>query len=262
MSRLDVRIDAAHRPSGRGAHASTRVRRRRRVLPAIALVLVLVAAVAIGPGLGRAVRLTTQPHADEPARVDALLVLYSQPAVYDAALDLIGEGLTDRVFVSAYMGPDGFEKFCGTPQQRDPRLRGVQVECFSPDPVTTQGEVMHASERMRALGLEHLGVLAFPQQVERARILAQRCLPPEDGQVSVLMFEPQGAWDWQVRQDVYGTLAFAKVELTSGCGGSLPRVLQAPLDLLKRLQGQPTVPEPEPEPEPDGAAARRAEPGS
>ncbi|UBH25663.1 hypothetical protein KW076_05665 [Micrococcus porci] len=239
-------VDGDAQAAPRGPQAGRRVqadrgrgRRRRRILGAVLAAAALVLAAAFGPGLMRAADMTLHPRPDDPPRVDALLVLYSQPAVYDAALELLDRGVADRVFVSAHLGPDGFEKFCGTPAQRDPRTRGVEVECFSPDPVTTQGEVMFAADRMRALGLRRLGVLTFDQHLERARLLAERCLPAADGSVSMYRFDGGYTGAEKVRQDVYGTAAFAKVALTTDCSGELPDVLQWPLDLVKRTAGMP-----------------------
>lgn len=245
--------DVGQRPRAEAGPRTRRERRgpaRRRPSPpsravrwalavGVAVVLVL-----LGVGVSRAAWLTTHPEPEQPDRVDALLVLYSRPQVYEAALEAIDRGVADRVFVSAHLGPDGFQTLCGPPGVRDPRADGAVVECFAPDPVTTQGEVMHAADRMRELGLEHLGVLTFPQHVERARILAERCLPPEEGTVSLLMFTPrQTSPVWELRQDVYGTLAFGKVWATPDCADELPAAVQWPLDVYKRLKGLSTVPD-------------------
>ncbi|MEX3564911.1 hypothetical protein [Micrococcus endophyticus] len=197
------------------------------------------AAVALAFAAGFATHAVTSPHPDDPPHVDALLVLYSQPRVYDAAIELAAAGATDRLFVSAHLGPDGHERLCGDPERRDPRLAGVAVECFAPDPVTTQGEVVHAAARMRELGLEHLGVLTFHQHLERARLLAERCWSPEEGRVSLYAFDA-GLDRWgTVRHGAYGVLAYGKAALTPGCDQELPGVLQWPLDAAKRLRGQP-----------------------
>lgn len=197
--------------------------------------LVLGLAVAAVP----AVRLTVDPHPEAPEHVDALLVLYSSPHVFDAAIELVDQGVTDHLIVSAHEAPPGSEALCGGPEERDDRLAGVTVECFEPDPVTTQGEVMHAAQRMRELGLESLGVLAFRQQVERARILAERCWTPGEGSVALYQYERPSTLTDTVAQTVYGTVAFGKVALTPGCADELPAVLQWPLDVAKRLRGQP-----------------------
>ena len=197
------------------------------------------AALALAFAVGWASHAVTSPHPDEPPRVDALLVLYSQPRVYDVAVELAASGVADRLFVSAHLGPDGHERLCGPEGLRDPRLAGVSVECFAPDPVTTQGEVMHAAARMRELGLEHLGVLTFHQHLERARLLAERCWRPEEGRVSLYAFDA-GLDRWgKVRHGAYGVLAYGKAMVTPGCDQELPGVLQWPLDLAKRLRGQP-----------------------
>ena len=212
------------------------------VLPAACLdaeYVATLAALALAFGAGWATHAVTDPHPDDAPRVDALLVLYSQPRVYDAAIELAASGVTDRLFVSAYLGPDGHEKLCGGPEERDPRLAGVTVECFAPDPVTTQGEVIHAADRMRELGLHHLGVLTFHQHVERARLLAERCFTPEEGRVSLYAFDAGFDRLGRLEHGVYGVLAYGKAMLTPGCDQQLPGVLQWPLDLAKRLRGQP-----------------------
>lgn len=197
------------------------------------------AALALAFAVGWATHAVTDARPDDPPRVDALLVLYSQPRVYDAAIELAAAGVADRLFVSAHLGPDGHERLCGPEGRRDPRLAGVSVECFAPDPVTTQGEVMHAAARMRELGLEHLGVLTFHQHLERSRLLAERCWTREEGRVSLYAFDA-GLDRWgTVRHGAYGVLAYGKAMATPGCDQELPGVLQWPLDLAKGLRGQP-----------------------
>lgn len=197
------------------------------------------AALALAFGVGWAAHAVTSPRPDDPERVDALLVLYSQPRVYDTAIELAADGVADRLFVSAHLGPDGHERLCGPEERRDPRLAGVSVECFAPDPLTTQGEAMHAAARMRELGLEHLGVLTFHQHLERSRLLVERCWTPQEGRVSMFAFDA-GLDRWgRVRHGAYGVLAYGKAMATPGCDQELPGVLQWPLDLAKRLRGQP-----------------------
>lgn len=229
---------ASRAEAGHAAPGARRPVRRRALRWALAL-LALILAGALAVGVEGAVRRTLEPRPDGPARVDALLVLYSQPAVYDAALDLLGRGVADRVFVSSHLGPDGHEKFCGEPARTDPRLAGVTVECFSPDPVTTQGEVMYAGGRMRELGLHDLGVLTFGEHLERSRVLAERCWPPEEG--SVRMYEFDAGYDGaqRARQAAYAVLAWAKVGATPGCDQELPGVVRWPLDVLKGMLGMP-----------------------
>ena len=65
-----------------------RRRRRVRIGGRLAAMLVLGLAVAAVP----AVRLTVDPHPEAPEHVDALLVLYSSPHVFDAAIELVDQG--------------------------------------------------------------------------------------------------------------------------------------------------------------------------
>ena len=223
-----------------GQEDRRRVRRRPpRWARALGATVASLAALGLAFGVGWATHAVTDPHPDDAPRVDALLVLYSRPRVYEAAIELAASGVADRLFVSAYLGPDGHEKLCGGPEERDPRLAGVTVECFAPEPVTTQGEVVHAAERMRALGLHHLGVLTFDQHLERARLLAERCFTPAEGHVSMYAFDAGFDRLGRLRHGAYGVLAYGKAMLTPGCAQELPGVLQWPLDLAKRLRGQP-----------------------
>ena len=88
--------------------------RVRRGLPrwarALCATVATLAALGLAFGAGWATHAVTDPHPDDAPRVDALLVLYSQPRVYDAAIELAASGVTDRLLVSAYLGPDGHEK--------------------------------------------------------------------------------------------------------------------------------------------------------
>lgn len=236
-----VRPGPGPRPSGAGSHPAGPSRRRPRaagarrgrILGRAVAALAAVLTVAVTAVLVWGFRLTTDPHPDEPAHVDALLVLYTDPAVYDAALELAGEGVTDRLFVSGYLHPDGFEKLCGAPADADPRLDGVTVECFSPDPVTTQGEVVFASERMEALGLHSLGVLTHGRHLERSRILAERCWSGPGESVAMYQYHRHERLRTKVQQTLYGTLAFLKVAATPGCDQHSDW-LQRPVDRLKQ----------------------------
>ncbi|MDY6056161.1 hypothetical protein [Micrococcus sp.] len=220
------------RPRGGRARAPHRA---RTALLALVTVLALVLAV---PTV-RVLDLTVHPRVDAPEHVDALLVLYSRPEVYDAALDLAGRGVADHLFVSAHMGPDGHEKLCGEQAHTDPRLAGVSVECFDPSPVTTQGEAVYAARRMHELGLHDLGVLTFGQHIERARLLTTRCWAPEDGTVSMYAFDPGLGRLEAARHTLYGVLAHGKAALTPGCDQELPGPVNWALDVVKDLRGQP-----------------------
>ena len=228
------------RPSGTGSHpagparrrAPASLRRRHRLLGRAVAALGLLVAVIAAAVLVWGYRLTTNPRPDDPAHVDALLVAYSNPAVYEAALELAGRGATRHLFVSAYLGPDGHEKLCGAPAAADPRLQGVDVECFSPDPVTTQGEVVHAAQRMEALGLHSLGVLTFGEHLERARVLAERCWSGPGRSVAMYEYDRPEEPSQRFSQTVYGTVAFLKVAATPGCS-THSDWLQWPVDRLK-----------------------------
>ncbi|MDO5634332.1 MAG: hypothetical protein Q4G34_05635 [Micrococcus sp.] len=183
-------------------------------------------------------RLTTNPQPNNPDRVDALLVLYSSPAVYWAALDLVEQGVTDTVFVSAYMGPDDHEQFCGEEAKANPALQDVQIECFWPDPITTQGEALYASQRMEELGLRSLGVVTFPEHLERARLVTERCWTGPGRTVSMYDFDPGYSTRRHIEQVIYGSVAFVPVAVVQSCDGQLPEWIRWSIEQGKEFRWQ------------------------
>ncbi|WP_226995656.1 YdcF family protein [Gordonia phthalatica] len=60
---------------------------------------------------------------------------------------------------------------------------GIDVECFVPDPSTTQGEAAHVSRVIRGRGWRRVVVVTWDYHVDRARYVFRRCV---NGDVSVV----------------------------------------------------------------------------
>jgi hypothetical protein len=107
---------------------------------------------------------------------------------------------------------------------------GVEVQCFSPDPSTTQGEAMGGTAIAQELGAQSLGVLTFDHHIERSRMLVDRCW---DGDLHMYEFQPTRSKQ-SIRYDfVYAMAAYGKAFLTPGCSSDPPTWLQIPIDWIK-----------------------------
>ncbi|GAA1131422.1 hypothetical protein [Citricoccus alkalitolerans] len=194
-----------------------RRRARRWILRGVGLVVV--AFLAVGVVLAW---LTVNPRVDPAPQVDALIVLATQPGAHDEARRLAEEGVTDRLLVS-------------TPQDAPASLchespGGATVECFAPDPVTTQGEAINGTELAREHGVESLGVLTFDHHIERSRLLMDRCW---DGELHMYEFQPTRSRRGYAYDFVYAMAAYAKTFMTPGCSSEPPEWMQTPIDKVK-----------------------------
>jgi hypothetical protein len=85
---------------------------------------------------------------------------------------------------------------------------GVRVECFRPDPFTTQGEARYAASQARLHGWNSLIVVSSVPQSTRARLRVQRCF---HGTVKVVAAQPSVAsWAYGVIYE-WGALVKALV---------------------------------------------------
>ena len=166
--------------------------------------------------------LTVNPRVNSAPHVDALLVLATQRGAHEEARRLAGEGVTDLLIVSTT--PEHEASLCHRPPA------GVEVECFSPEPVTTQGEAIIGSDLARQHGVDSLGVLTFDHHIERSRMLVERCW---DGPVHMYEFEPERGRRGYVYDFVYAMAAYGKTFLTPGCDTPPPDWLQTPIERLK-----------------------------
>ena len=87
-------------------------------------------------------------------------------------------------------------------------IPGVRVECFRPDPFSTQGEARYAASQARLHGWHSLIVVSSVPQATRARLRVQRCFP---GTVKLVAARPSPArWAYGVLYE-WGALLKALV---------------------------------------------------
>jgi hypothetical protein len=214
-----VTIDGGRsRAARKDRRRPTRRRRWRRWVVRGAGVVVL-ACLAVG---GVLAWLTANPRVNSAPRVDALLVLAGKDGVQEEAHRLAAAGVTDLLIVSIPVG--SFNWLCANAPE------GVEVICFAPDPVTTQGEAMGGTAIARDHGAQSLGILTFDHHIERSRLLTERCW---DGPVHMYEFEPVRGKRGYAYDLVYAMAAYSKEFLASGCGTPTPEWLQGTIDRIK-----------------------------
>lgn len=181
--------------------------------------VVLLAFLAVGAVLAW---LTVNPRVNSVPHVDALLVLSTQEGNHEEARRLAGDGVTDLLIVSVPEGAS--DALC---VQAPP---GVETVCFSPEPVTTQGEAMGSTTIAREHGAHSLGVLTYNHHIERSRLLVERCW---DGPVHMYEFQTTRSMGGYAYNFVYAMAAYGKTFLTPGCDTEPPEWLRAPIDRFK-----------------------------
>lgn len=115
--------------------------------------------------------LFVNPVVDPAKESDAVIVLAPAAATgrLDYALDLMSEGYSATLVVSA---PDDESGICGA-------HRPYRIVCFSPEPVTTQGEARAIRDLSEKNGWRRITVVTDDSHVTRARILIARCYSQE-----------------------------------------------------------------------------------
>jgi hypothetical protein len=157
---------------------------------------------------------TVNPRVNSAPDVDALLVLATQDGAHEEARRLAEKGVTDLLIVStSARSPASLcEEMPG----------GATVQCFVPDPVTTQGEAMRGTAIARERGVRSLGVLTFDHHIERSRMLVDRCW---DGAVHMYEFRPARGARGYAYDFFYAMAAYGKAFLTSDCSSQAPEWL-------------------------------------
>lgn len=124
-------------------------------------------AVLVALFLGATARLFLWPPTDAPTRVDAIVALGGDPGQRRAhkALALASTGYAPVVAMSVGLGH--------VPCLSAPP--GVEVICFRPVPVTTQGEAEYAARLARQQHWHSLIVVPERSQSTRARLRFERC---------------------------------------------------------------------------------------
>lgn len=195
-----------------------RGRRRRRSTVRFRAVAVGSAVVAalLGSWLAVSLAVIATPRVDTPDRPDALLVLGPVHERMGLAHQLMDDGIAPVILVSVSIdrttGIAYPEDFCNP----SPTYR---VECFVPDPFTTQGEAQRLSALAEARGWDEVAVMTETTHIPRARMLMERCTD-----VRVVMVEYPEAPSLQgwLESFAYQSGAWVKAMLTPGCYDSLP----------------------------------------
>ncbi len=147
-------------------------------------------AVALGVSsllfLGATARLFVFPGRDEPAPVDAIVMFAGSPGRIEHAVALAEAGYAPTLAVSVPTVDDP----CPPP------IPGVEVICFAPDPLTTQGESRWTAAAAARYGWRSVLVITSTSQTTRARLRLARCYP---GQVLMSpVSPPRRMWPYMI----------------------------------------------------------------
>lgn len=156
------------------------------------------------------------PATDVPKQADVLFVLAPAGDRVKQAELLMDQDLADTLAISIPLGHEGNPNpaICN-------ERRTYRVVCFSPDPVTTQGE----ARALRSLSLEYgwktANVLTMQSHISRARVIIMRCYKEDLRMIAqwqelpvVSLSNPKRSWAYRF---AYETAAFVKVATNQGC---------------------------------------------
>jgi uncharacterized SAM-binding protein YcdF (DUF218 family) len=124
-------------------------------------------------------RLFVWPHADEPVRADAVVVLAGEGGRYARAVELMRRGVAPTLLVSSARD----EKTGTWESPACGRRRPYEVVCFEPSPVRTIGEARAVARIAHRRGYDHIVVVTARYHLTRARMLFERCI---DGDVDMV----------------------------------------------------------------------------
>jgi uncharacterized SAM-binding protein YcdF (DUF218 family) len=174
--------------------------RRRRWLtfvlgPLVALFIVVTALVFVRPPQGM------------PARVDAIFLLGGPGHRYPFALSLAEAHRAPVLVISTPMPTATGSGSCA------PRIPGVRVICFNPDPRSTQGEAEFAGRLERRYHWKTIALVSIAPQDVRARLRFARCLNARIYVVNA----PFGLVDWPYQIAYAWGAMFKALVLQRGC---------------------------------------------
>ncbi|WP_045879331.1 YdcF family protein [Pseudofrankia sp. DC12] len=159
------------------APSTPRGLRRRRLLRGAAGLLI------VGFLLTTA-KLYVFPKRDAPVPVDAIVMFAGSTGRLELAVTLARDGYAPVLAVSQ-------------PTPADPcppdTIAGVEVICFHPKPLTTQGEARWTGATARARGWRSILVITSTPQDTRARLRLSRCY---DGHVRVMSVDAPNRPTW------------------------------------------------------------------
>lgn len=117
-----------------------------------------------------AARLFVFPDADEPRRVDAIVMLGGYGQRMERAKELFAEGWAPVLAISEPVWANGTVDYL--PECIDP---APGVLCFHPDPKTTRGEARAIRDLAAEYGWQSILVVTDTHQMTRAEIIIGRC---------------------------------------------------------------------------------------
>jgi hypothetical protein len=135
--------------------------RRGRVIAAL---LILLAGLAVAT-----VRLFVLPPQGMPTHVDAIVMLNGPGDRLNTALDLAWAHRAPVIVIARGSQHWGHGSACA------PKIRGVRVICFDPNPATTRGEAEFAGLLARRYRWRSIVLVATASQDTRARLRVGRC---------------------------------------------------------------------------------------
>lgn len=189
-----------------GSRGLGRHRLEKAVLTALAWSSVLLATwVAVG------FFLFVVPAVDRPQRADAVVVL--APVVETGRLELAEELMSDGygtllvVSMPDDVDADSSSEICRA-------SRSYRIICFSPDPVTTQGEARAIQRLSEEFKWRSVTVVTNDYHVARARTIIQRCYSYHLIMIAVRSDLALKEWAYQF---VYQSAAWGKVAIDHEC---------------------------------------------
>ncbi len=169
------------------ARLSPAMRRRRRIVLGTALVVVLALAAA-------AARLFVWPAQGMPARVDAIVMLDGSGDRLPVALALARAHRAPVLVVSQGTVQPGQSRLCA------PRLAGVRVICFHPDPPTTRGEAEYVGRLASHYHWHSIALITSTPQITPARTRLGYCyagrIYPVAAPLSAAAWPPSLLYEW------------------------------------------------------------------
>ena len=156
---------------------------RRRRWHIVSVVVVLVAAFCVATAL-----LLVWPQQGMPARVDAIVMMNGPGDRLGTALELGWERKAPVLVISRGSSYFGQGNFCA------PRLPGVKVICFDPNPPTTQGEAEFIGRLASRYHWRTVALVTITPQITPGRIWLGRCLP--QGTTVYAVAAPLRALQW------------------------------------------------------------------
>lgn len=167
--------------------------------------------VVVWAGLLATLFLYVNPAVDKPERSDAVVVL--APPISTGRIDfaerLMAHGYSATLVISVTDEGHGI-----IPTDLCNANRPYRVICFSPDPVTTQGEARAIQRLSDEHDWESVTVVTNDFHITRARIVIERCYSQELNMLAVRQDRSLLSWAYRI---AYETAAFVKVAGDSGC---------------------------------------------